>query len=39
VRPFQILNTSMLTCATLNNNDVVGLVEEFVERGRGELLF
>jgi protoporphyrinogen oxidase len=39
VRPFQVLNTSMLTCATLNNNDVVGLVEEFVERGRGELLF
>lgn len=37
VRPFQILNTSMLTCATLNNNDVVGLVDEFVERGRGEL--
>lgn len=39
VRPFQILNTSMLACATLNNNDVVGLVEEFVERGRAELRF
>ena len=29
-RPFQILNTSMLTCATLNNNEVVGLVDKFV---------
>lgn len=30
VRPFQILNTSMLACGTLNNNEVVGLVDEFV---------
>jgi protoporphyrinogen oxidase len=28
--PFQILNTSMLRCATLNNNEVVGLVDEFL---------
>lgn len=31
-RPFQVLNTSMLTCATLNNNEVVGLVNRFVDR-------
>ena len=36
-RPFQILNTSMLTCGTLNNNDVVGLVDEFMERSGKEL--
>lgn len=30
-RPFQILNTSMLRCATLNNNEVVGLVDEFLK--------
>lgn len=29
-RPFQILNTSMLDCATLNNNEVVGLVDRFL---------
>jgi len=29
-RPFTILNTSMLECATLNNNEVVGLVNRFV---------
>lgn len=35
-RPFQILNTAMLRCATLNNNEVVGLVDRFVARhGRG----
>jgi protoporphyrinogen oxidase len=28
--PFQILNTSMLRCATLNNDEVVGLVDRFV---------
>jgi len=28
--PFQVLNTSMLACATLNNNDVVGFVDRFV---------
>ncbi|MGB8294582.1 MAG: hypothetical protein WCG85_04080, partial [Polyangia bacterium] len=29
-RPFMVLNTSMLECATLNNNEVVGLVNRFV---------
>lgn len=29
-RPLTVLNTSMLTCATLNNNEVVGLVNRFV---------
>ncbi len=29
-RPFTILNTSMLECATLNNNEAVGLVNRFV---------
>ncbi|MEO7426912.1 MAG: FAD-dependent oxidoreductase [Fibrobacteria bacterium] len=33
-RPFQILNTSMLRCATLNNNEVVGLVDEFLAKSR-----
>ncbi len=28
--PFTILNTSMLECATLNNNEVVGLADRFV---------
>lgn len=28
--PLTILNTSMLQCATLNNNEVVGLVDRFV---------
>ncbi len=37
VRPFQILNTSMLACATLNNNDVVGLVDQFVALNRADL--
>lgn len=36
-RPLQILNTSMLSCATLNNNEVVGQVEGFVERNGGVL--
>jgi protoporphyrinogen oxidase len=31
-QPFQILNTSMLTCATLNNNEVVSLVDGYVKR-------
>jgi protoporphyrinogen oxidase len=31
-KPFQILNTSMLRCATLNNNEVVGLVDEFLAK-------
>ncbi len=30
--PFTILNTSMLECATLNNNEVVGLVDRAVTR-------
>ena len=29
-RPFMVLNTSMLECATLNNNEVVRLVNRFV---------
>ena len=33
-RPFQILNTSMLTCATLNNNEVVKLVDSFLKEGQ-----
>jgi protoporphyrinogen oxidase len=28
--PFQILNTSMLRCATLNNDEVVAFVDQFV---------
>jgi len=35
--PFQLLNTSMLQCATLNNNEVVALVNSFVERNRRSL--
>jgi protoporphyrinogen oxidase len=31
-RPFQVLNTSMLTCATLNNDEVVGFVDQFVAK-------
>lgn len=31
-RPFSVLNTSMLACATLNNNEVVGFVDKYVER-------
>jgi protoporphyrinogen oxidase len=30
--PLQILNTSMLTCATLNNDEVVAFVDRFVEK-------
>ena len=33
-RPFSILNTSMLTCATLNNNEVVALVNRFIDENR-----
>jgi len=36
-RPFQIVNTSMLRCATLNNNEVVALVDRFLTRNRGAL--
>lgn len=36
-RPFQVLNTSMLTCATLNNNEVVGLVDRFIDAHGGAL--
>ncbi len=35
--PFQVLNTSMLSCATLNNNEVVSMVDRFVENNRGAL--
>jgi protoporphyrinogen oxidase len=31
-RPFQILNTAMLRCATLNNNEVVALVDRFTAK-------
>ena len=30
MRPFQVVNTSMLRCATLNNDEVVGFVDQFV---------
>jgi protoporphyrinogen oxidase len=30
-KPFQIINTSMLRCATLNNNEVIGLADRFLE--------
>jgi protoporphyrinogen oxidase len=30
--PFQILNTAMLRCATLNNNEVVALVDRFTAK-------
>ncbi len=36
-RPFQIVNTAMLTCATLNNNEVVSLVDNYVRRHAAEL--
>lgn len=29
-RPFQIVNTSMMRCATLNNNEVVALVDRWI---------
>ena len=32
-----LLSTAMLECATLNNNEVVGLVNEFVERNEREI--
>jgi hypothetical protein len=36
-RPFQIINTSMLRCATLNNNEVVALVDRFLTKNRAAL--
>lgn len=36
-RPFQIINTSMLRCATLNNNEVVGLVDRALDQMGGAL--
>ncbi len=36
-RPFQVVNTSMLRCATLNNNEVVALVNRFVAANRSAL--
>jgi hypothetical protein len=33
-RPFQIVNTSMLRCATLNNNEVVALVDRLLDATR-----
>ncbi|HKQ97098.1 MAG TPA: FAD-dependent oxidoreductase [Candidatus Polarisedimenticolia bacterium] len=35
--PFQVINTSMLRCATLNNNEVVALVDRFIARNRPAL--
>lgn len=35
--PFQIVNTALLRCATLNNNEVVALVDRFMERNRQAL--
>ena len=37
-RPFQIVNTSMLRCATLNNNEVVALVDRFMSKNRDRLV-
>ena len=31
--PFRIVNTSMLRCATLNNNEVVALVDRVLGQG------
>jgi len=36
-RPFQVLSTFMLRCATLNNNEVIGLVDAFVRRNEAAL--
>jgi protoporphyrinogen oxidase len=30
-KPFQIVNTSMLRCATLNNNEVIGLADRYLD--------
>ena len=35
--PFSIINTSMLRCATLNNNEVVGLVDRMLPSFQGSL--
>jgi protoporphyrinogen oxidase len=35
--PFQLVNTSMLRCATLNNDEVVGLADDFVARNASSL--
>jgi protoporphyrinogen oxidase len=36
-RPFQIVNTSMLRCATLNNNEVVALVDRWIGANQAAL--
>lgn len=36
-RPFQLLGTYMLRCATLNNNEVVGLVDELLRKNEAAL--
>jgi protoporphyrinogen oxidase len=36
-RPFQVLNTAMLRIATLNNNEVVALVDRFMSKNRAAL--
>ncbi len=33
--PLQVLNSSMLQCATLNNNEIVGLVDTFLRQNDG----
>jgi protoporphyrinogen oxidase len=33
--PLQVLNTSMLTCATLNNDEVVSFVDRFLQMHKG----
>ncbi|HEV8198922.1 MAG TPA: FAD-dependent oxidoreductase [Candidatus Polarisedimenticolia bacterium] len=37
-RPFQVLNTAMLRIATLNNNEVVALVDRFMTKNRAALV-
>jgi protoporphyrinogen oxidase len=36
-RPLHILNTALLTCATLNNNEVVALVDRFLQQNQPPL--
>jgi protoporphyrinogen oxidase len=36
-RPLQIVNTSMLRCATLNNNEVIALADRFLDDHRDSL--
>jgi protoporphyrinogen oxidase len=36
-QPIAVLNTAMLECATLNNNEVVGLVDDYIGRHEPEI--